>query len=42
MQLVLSVLRERIGFETPIYGLGYSLGGNALLKYLGESMATVC
>ena len=37
MQLVLSVLRERIGFETPIYGLGYSLGGNALLKYLGES-----
>ena len=37
MQLVLSVLRERIGSATPIYGLGYSLGGNALLKYLGES-----
>jgi len=37
MQQVLTVLRERIGFETPIYGLGYSLGGNALLKYLGES-----
>ena len=37
MKLVLSALRERVGYETPIYGLGYSLGGNALLKYLGES-----
>lgn len=37
MRVVLSVLRERLGHETPIYGLGYSLGGNALLKYLGES-----
>ncbi|MBT6434490.1 MAG: hydrolase [Deltaproteobacteria bacterium] len=37
MKLVLAALRERVGYETPIYGLGYSLGGNALLKYLGES-----
>ena len=37
MMSVLSALRQRVGYDTPIYGLGYSLGGNALLKYLGES-----
>ena len=37
MRVVLAELRQRLGDDTPIYGLGYSLGGNALLKYMGET-----
>ncbi len=32
---LVSVLRERLG-STPLGAVGYSLGGNVLLKYLGE------
>ncbi len=33
---VVTMLRQRLP-DSPLYALGYSLGGNALLKYLGES-----
>jgi predicted alpha/beta-fold hydrolase len=35
---VLDELRRR-GIQGPLYGLGFSLGGNVLLRYLGESGA---
>ena len=38
IQLLLSTLRQRRP-EAPIYAVGVSLGGNALLKWLGESGA---
>ena len=36
IRYLLEILRQRFP-ETPIAAIGYSLGGNALLKYLGES-----
>lgn len=36
---VVRTLRDRIGPGTPLAALGFSLGGNVLLKYLGEREA---
>ena len=35
VRYLFSVLRDRLG-DTPLGAVGYSLGGNVLLKYLGE------
>lgn len=36
MAFVFRALHQRLGGETALVGLGYSLGANAMLKYLGE------
>lgn len=36
LAFVVSRLRQRLGPGTPVAALGFSLGGNVLLKYLGE------
>lgn len=36
INLLLTLLRNSVGNKVPVYVAGFSLGGNALLKWLGE------